>query len=64
MNLTIHVWQQDKIDKELGHYRVEIDNEAGVCVLDGALTREELKRLKDGEPIDWTFNFPQGAVRL
>jgi hypothetical protein len=68
MKLTMHVWSQDKIDKELGHYRVEVDAEkdghGGYTILNGALTREELIALRDGEPIEWTFNFPQGGVRL
>lgn len=64
MKLTINVWPQDRLDKEMGGYRVLIDNEEGVTILDGILSRDELKKIKDGDPIEVEFNYPQGGVRL
>ena len=64
MKWIVNVWSQDRLDKEMGGYRVAIDDEDGNTILDGILTREELKKLKDGEVIEFEFNYPQGGVRL
>lgn len=63
MKLTINVWPQDKTAKEMGMYHVTIDKN-DVKIASGMFTRDELISLKNGEPIEWEFNYPQGRVRL
>ena len=64
MKLIFNVWPQDALDRDDGTYRISVDDDDECGCGDLAFTRDQLVRIKNGEPIEVEFNYPQGGVRL